>query len=142
MIANNKRCAWCGRSDDTVKPVTVEVVGSLGAKKQRVDVGVHPEHRSDLDMYVTRLNKYFFLFVLSNVAISILAIASLILVFLDSCYAQFIISIAMVAWGVLFIIFPFATGLTVNMVGVKKSRRFVRAAGILFILIVLTGIFL
>jgi len=48
----------------------------------------------------------------------------------------------MLAWGSLFIIFPFATGLTVNMIGVKKSRRFVRAAGILFILIVLTGVLL
>lgn len=138
----NNRCAWCGRSDDTVKSVTVDVVGALGTKRQRVDVGVHPEHRSELDAYVTRLNNYCLLFVLSNLALSLLLIAALVLAFLDSYYVRYITSIAMLAWGGLFIICPFATGLTVNMIGVKKSRRFVRAAGILFILIVLTGVLL
>jgi len=138
----NNRCAWCGRSDDTVKSVTVDVVGALGTKRQRVDVGVHSEHRSELDAYVTRLNNYCLLFVLSNLALSLLLIVALVLAFLDSYYVRYITSIAMLAWGSLFIIFPFATGLTVNMIGVKKSRRFVRAAGILFILIVLTGVLL
>ena len=71
-MANNKRCAWCGRSDDTVESLTVDVVGPLGIKKHRVEVSVHPKHRSELDAYVTRLNNYSLLFILLNVALSFL----------------------------------------------------------------------
>ena len=139
-MANNKRCAWCGRSDDTVESLTVDVVGSLGIKKHRVEVSVHPKHRSELDAYVTRLNNYSLLFILLNVALSfLLLIIALSTLFSRGYYVNIIYSILMIAWGALFIILPFATGLTATTTGIKNSRRLVRTGGVLFILIGILG---
>jgi len=138
-MKRSKRCAWCGRSDGTVKPVTVEVVGSLGIKKQIVEVGVHAEHQPELLSYIDHLNKHAFHFIVLNL---VLATISIILLFTYWAYDYRIgriSGIITISYGIVLFLFPFGTATTESIMSIRTSRRFIRDSGILIMAI---GVFL
>lgn len=134
-MKRSKRCAWCGRSDDTVKSVTVDVVGALGIKKQSVEVGVHAEHQSELLRYIRYLNKHTVHFIALNVGLTILAIVAIIVLEVGGYAAWWIFGLIVMAYGIVLLVFPFATATSASIMSIRTSRRLVRDSGVLIMII-------
>jgi hypothetical protein len=118
-----------------VKPITVEVVGSLGTKKQSVEVGVHAEHQSELLRYIRYLNKHAVHFITLNIGLAFLSIVVIILLELGDYDAWWICGLIMMAYGIVLFVFPFATATTTSIMSIRTSRRFVRDSGVLIMII-------
>lgn len=129
-MSRDSNCVWCGKADGSVEQVRYETWNSIGTKRKTVDLAVHPEHRPDVDSFVEFENRYGRLFVLAVVLLAVAAYGSIVVgALFDVDVGVPLVGIT-AGFGVLFVVFPFATPLTVGAIGIKWSRRVVRAFGV------------
>ena len=126
-MPDEARCVWCHKSGGTLKTLPARVPNTLGTVGE-VSVAVHPEHEAELSRFLAYQRRYARLFLL----LVLLGVVAL-LIFAALGWEAGATSV-IAYYGVLFIVFPFATPTTVEMIGMKSSVRLVRVAG--FVLLV------
>lgn len=132
-------CAWCNRPGPTLREITVLVPNSLGFKPRQTKIRVHPEHEEPTREFVAKLltqSKYFVL------GIGLLAVWALIGLPLwenlwDSDVRAFrrriLYGATAVAVGVMLWVWPFATSVTVQGLGIRTSIIMVRVPAALIV---------
>ncbi len=130
MSWDEPRCVWCYKTGGIIEALRVHVpnVPIFSDKEQDIDVLVHPEHKAETRRYYARLYKnarrFLWAVLFGIVAVMVFAAlgwelgATAVLIYL----------------GIVFVIFPFTTGTTFELAGIKNSIRLVQITGAAFII--------
>lgn len=125
----SRACVWCGEKGGELQRVSYAVKGKWGRRVQKVELSVHSRHRSNLDDYIDRYNRYARFYVCSVVGLT----AALIGLYLLNAWIEIPVrpagGLIVSAMGLLIAVFPFATPTTTGSFGVRSSRRLVRVLG-------------
>ena len=128
MSWDEPRCVWCHRTGGRIEALTVRAPNALGTKEKDVDVLAHANHEDETRRYYACLRKNVRAFVRS-VLLGMVALLAFV-VFNWEPGA----TIVLIYLGIIFIVFPFSTDTTLELMGIKNSVRLARASGVGFIL--------
>jgi hypothetical protein len=122
------KCAWCNKENEQIKQIKVLTKKGFGPNLQETTYFVCLEHEQKFRKFYDRVRRYALLFIgLSAISLLGLIVSALLA---NNNYLFGYLLIASFAFiGLVFIIFPFATPETIEMVGVAKSIRLVRIIG-------------
>lgn len=133
---DDDRCLWCGSREGPTERLTARVPDRLAMHLVRVELGVHPRHRSRLRRYLARYRRRGGRFVGGVVTLLVLPVVAATVVHLAvpepavrELWLRRTISPLVAAFGLLFVWLPFATPLTTRLLGVRRSTVLVRAMG-------------
>lgn len=126
-MPDEARCVWCHKSGGTLKTLSARVPNVLGTAEREVSVAVHPAHETEAHRHYAYLGRYARTFLLSV----LLGVAAL-LVFAALNWEPGSAAV-MVYFGLIFVVFPFSTGTTVELMGIQNSVRLARVTGAIFI---------
>ncbi len=130
MSWDEPRCVWCHKTGGTIETlhVSAPAVAIFSDKEQDLDVLVHTEHKDETRRYYARLYdnaRTFLLTVLFGV------VALIIFAVLGWELGE---AALVIYYGVIFVVFPFATGTTFEVAGIKNTVRFIQITGAAFII--------
>lgn len=123
------RCVWCHKTGGATESLRVRVpdVPIFSVAERDMDVLVHTEHRDEARRYYDRVYKNARGFLLS-VALGVVSVIVFAVLGWEPGSAAVIVYL-----GIIFIVFPFTTGTTVLLVGIRNSVRLARVTGVVFI---------
>jgi hypothetical protein len=117
------RCVWCNRADGELRTVT------LAQGRERRAVTVHPAHEASLVAWHARATNDTQRFVTTIAFTPLVLLGALGLAALVGRGATFLVlGLALIALAAFMWAHPYATPLTVRLVGVQRSIFLVRAA--------------
>lgn len=133
---DDDRCLWCGSREGPTERLGARVPDRLALHLVRVELRVHPRHRSELRRYLARYRRWSGLFVGGVVTLLALPLVAATVVHLvvpepavRELWLRRTIGPLVAAFGLLFVWLPFATPLTTRLLGVRRSTMLVRATG-------------
>lgn len=137
-----KRCAWCHERGGTLKQITVTVWDRFAFHQQEQTLAVHPAHEEQARAFAAHFRRYGRLFLGLLLGIPVAGVAASLL--LQGRVAEDVLgpAVPLAVLGLLgltLLLFPFCTGTTGGMMGLRTSRRVGRVLGALCILL---GLFL
>jgi hypothetical protein len=124
-------CVWCGSSDGDVEHARCEVKGALGIDRRQVEMPVHPRHREEVEAYLRHYNRYAPVFVGLIAALTLAMIGLPIYESVTGTSTDVAGGVVVTAMGLVITVFPFATPTTTGSLGIRTSRRIVRALAVL-----------
>lgn len=119
------RCIWSNERHDDLKEVTVLTRDRFARNPQPRTFYVMPEQEEQFRRFSAFALRYSPLFLILMAA---LLLAMIVLSVLGSEVA---VGVTVVLIGLLFVVFPFSTPETVQMMGLRKSIRLARGLGVL-----------
>jgi hypothetical protein len=122
-----KPCIWSNRFDEPVREVELELLNRWGMRIERKAVVVCAAHEPEVRRFAGLETGWGRLAMPLTLILTVLAIAG---TFVEPLALT---SGSIVAMGVLFLIFPFATPETVSMMGLEKSIHLARFGGLVLI---------
>ena len=123
------RCVWCHKTGGTIESLRVRVpnVPLFSDAEREIDVLVQTEHRDEARRYYDRVYKNNRVFLLSMV-LGVVALIIFAALGWEPGSAAVI-----VYFGIIFIVFPFTTGTTVELMGIRNSVWLARVTGVVFV---------
>lgn len=136
-----KKCVWCNRSGGELKAIKLTVWNSFATAQREVTLNVHPQHEQQARKLSQRRLRFARLFLLAILSLSAIALVTVLI-------APTVTSVSLVLMGVVFIVLPFVTDETINLMGMRSGMWLARAGGAIFIVMglatglsfVLTGV--
>jgi len=122
-------CTWCGTSEGTLKTITVETSNRLGTSTREETMTVHPEHEAELRAYAEQTRRYSGRFMLLTLLFALFIPMGGVfagIIWASDALIAGIVGLSIVVVGMVMYVYPFATPETVQMLGVRTSKRVVR----------------
>lgn len=128
------RSIWTGRTSDGLMEVSLPGVSRWGTPTAEERFLVEPKHEAELRAYVAHARKWGRFCLVSVLLLSLICLgASTVVVVWPP--AMLVIALATFLLGALVIAFPFATPETVAWLGIQRSVKLARVAGVLVLVL-------
>lgn len=134
------RCAWCAGGDGELRELVLRVPDAVALNRFWARVPVHPRHERPVRRFLARYRRDGRRFVLSMVAMVVAVFAFYAAVHavempgaVRERWKEMFLGPWLTGMGVVFLLFPFATGLTNRLLGIRHTVLLVRGAGLAFV---------
>ena len=123
------KCIWCGKQSYEVREIKVLSTNLSAAKRREISYFVCPEHELKLRGFYDRVRRYALLFICLT-AISLLGLLGSACWTGDNNYpAAYLFTASFALIGLVFIVFPFCSQSTFDLMSIATSIKVVRIMG-------------
>lgn len=133
------RCAWCAGGEGELEELRLRVPDAIALNRFWVRVPVHPRHERPVRRFLARYRRDGRRFVLSMVGMVLAVFAFYSVVHavdvseaVRDRWREAFLGPWMTGMGAVLVLFPFATGLTNRLIGIRHAVLLVRVAGFAF----------
>lgn len=123
------KCIWCNKKSYELKEITVLSTNLFAANRREIPYSVCPEHEEKLRGFYDRVRRYAFLFI-CLIAISLFGLVRSACWTGDNNYpAAYLFTASLAFVGLVFIIFPFCSQSTFDLMSIATSIKVTRIMG-------------
>lgn len=128
------KCIWTNQRSDRLKEIEIETAGRFGAGRKKETVYVLEEHEQKVRNFASHVDRNALRFTLFMLALPFVGVVAALLTAINEFIGLVVVGGMLVLLGIVLIVYPFATPLTVKVLGLRRSILIARFSGVVIIL--------